>query len=188
MCSYLNLTIFPRVDSSAVPVQHRVGAFRIPPRRTPQPSVPLRSPHPPFRTVTPRVQMARLWKPPSHLHHPVPPVQPVVASAYFAGQTARQLNNLPRHCPPQACLRCSSSSIKRKAVHLHQRSPDPLEIRFYQSPSPRTEHQRRMSSQTPLPPRTARISPSHSPTSLPTITRKPPPTASPPPTRRMLLL
>ncbi|XP_026046654.1 exonuclease 1 isoform X3 [Astatotilapia calliptera] len=148
---------------------------------------PLRSPHPAFRTVTLRVQMARLWKPPSHLHHPVPPVQPVVASAYFAGQTARQLNNLARHCPPQACLRCSSSSIKRKAVHLHQRSPDPLEIRFYQSPSPRTENQRRMSSQTPLPPRTALISPSHSPTSLPTIKRKPPPTASPPPTRRMLL-
>lgn len=184
MCSYLNLTVFPRVDSSAVPVQHRVGAFRIPPWRTPQ---PLRSPHPAFRTVRLRVQMAHLWKPPSHLHHPVPPVQPVVASAYFAGQTARQLNNLARHCPPQACLRCSSSSIKRKAVHLHQRSPDPLEIRFYQSPSPRTENQRRMSSQTPLPPRTALISPSHSPTSLPTIKRKPPPTASPPPTRRMLL-
>lgn len=131
--------------------------------------VPLMTVLPAPRPMTAMVLTFHLWKPPARLHHPAPrlPVQPVRASGCFTGQAAPPpLNNRECLSPLQAWSPCSSFSTRRT-----QRAIDPLKTcPPYVSPPLALTQRKRMTSQIPLPPRTAPTSPS----------------PSLPPTRRML--
>lgn len=176
------MCFFSHKDSSATPVQHPVSALSSLLRRI---HLRVRSPLPAPRPMTATVPTSHLWTPPAHLKPPAPhpPVQPVSVAVCLIGRVVPpQLSDQERQSPPQALAPCSSFSIRKR-----QRHRKPQETRHPCVCPPLTGTQRtRMTSQTPLPPRTAHTSPSPSLTSFPSTKRKPPPTASSPPTKRML--